>query len=427
MQTFSRSSQDLSKLCSFDQEVIEAPTAPLIHQEARFLFIKDGSGTINIQNKRYDLTPNTIVAIFPWQITEVTEVREALQYYLVIYNLDTLNRMVKFFGDSMGDTIDWMDHIMQSPVIFCKEKSAEASHIFEELKAEMGVESALDSLPSKPLSNLAAMDCIIRIIIFCERTIREEFIKAEGNSNEHDLSEILRYMYCHCNEKLSLKTLSKLFYRCESALSSYITSITGMSFFDLLNEMRIGKAANYMLYTDLNVEELAEILGYVDASHLSKVFSERTGTKISEYRHTYQNAATVCRVGDGPLPYFIVEYIYRNYKNDLTCKKVAEKFSISAVELNRLLLCQVEKNFDEFLNFIRINHACKLLLTTNDTITYVAMEVGYNNAKTFNRNFLRLKVMNPSDFRRNVTLQEKVINAQEPGRLKSGGPKISPQ
>ena len=37
--------------------------------------------------------------------------------------------------------------------------------------------------------------------------------------------------------------------------------MTGLSLFDLLNEMRIGKTANYLLYTDLTLEEIAAALG----------------------------------------------------------------------------------------------------------------------------------------------------------------------
>lgn len=44
MQSMARSRLDQSKLASFDQEVIEAPTRPLIHQEARFLLIRKGRG-----------------------------------------------------------------------------------------------------------------------------------------------------------------------------------------------------------------------------------------------------------------------------------------------------------------------------------------------------------------------------------------------
>ena len=55
---------------------------------------------------------------------------------------------------------------------------------------------------------------------------------------------------------------------------------------------------------------------------------------------------------------------------------------------------------------VRINRAAELLLTTDQTVTYIAMEVGYANVKTFNRNFLRFKVMTPGDFRKKVALQE---------------------
>ena len=55
---------------------------------------------------------------------------------------------------------------------------------------------------------------------------------------------------------------------------------------------------------------------------------------------------------------------------------------------------------------IRLSGAAELLLTTDQTVTYIAMEVGYANVKTFNRNFLRFKVMTPCDFRKKVALQE---------------------
>ena len=87
MQSFERSRLDRSKLCSFDNETIEAPTAPLIHQEARFLYICEGHGVIRIQGHDVELRPNTLLSILPWQITAVTEVAEPLQYHLVIYNL----------------------------------------------------------------------------------------------------------------------------------------------------------------------------------------------------------------------------------------------------------------------------------------------------------------------------------------------------
>ena len=86
-------------------------------------------------------------------------------------------------------------------------------------------------------------------------------------------------MYTHLSEKLTLSQLSRQFFLSESAISAYITQTTGLSFFDLLGEMRIGRSISFLLYTDLTMEQLAEILGFVDSSHISKVFSARLGTR----------------------------------------------------------------------------------------------------------------------------------------------------
>ena len=67
---------------------------------------------------------------------------------------------------------------------------------------------------------------------------------------------------------------------------------------------------------------------------------------------------------------------------------------------------QLERNFEEYLHYLRVNRACELLLTTDMTIMQVGLEVGYNTIKTFNRNFVRLKNMTPGDFRKTINLQE---------------------
>ncbi len=404
MQSFARSSLDQSRLCSFDYEVIEGPTSPLIHQEARFLYIRAGHGVITVQNRPVELCPGTLLGILPWQITAVTQVTEPLQYSLVIYNLHTLNRFLKSFAEADGSGVDWIGHIERRPALLCPaEQKAALEEIFAALRAELGVESVRSDAPPKPLASLAVMNRLVELVILRERMLLDAPVP-EPLPNR-DLSEILRYMYCHTGEKLTLRALSRLFYCSESSISAYITGMTGLSFFDLLNEMRIGKAAAYLLYTDLTLEELAAILGYVDAPHLSRVFSERTGMRVNDYRKTYQRLESICHLEDGRRACAVVEYIYRSYREPLTARETAARFELTVPELNRLLLTQVERNFEDFLHWTRINRACELLLTTGDTVTYIAMEVGYSNAKTFTRNFLRLKVMTPGDFRKKVALQ----------------------
>jgi AraC-like DNA-binding protein len=49
---------------------------------------------------------------------------------------------------------------------------------------------------------------------------------------------------------------------------------------------------------------------------------------------------------------------------------------------------------------VRINRACQLLTASDQQITAIAFEVGFNNLANFNRRFLDIKGMTPRDYRR---------------------------
>jgi len=99
----------------------------------------------------------------------------------------------------------------------------------------------------------------------------------------------------------------------------------------------------------------------------------------------------------------------RNCTQNLKVQDVAEQYNITPQELNRKLVYQVGNNFTDFLNRTRINNACKLLLESDYSIADIALRVGYNNIKTFNRNFVNATLMTPSAFRRNVRLEKENI------------------
>lgn len=404
VQPATRSHLNISKPCSLDREVIREPTTPLIHSEARIWLIHSGRGALNLQGETYELGPGDVVCILPWQITDVIQVAEPLQYTLLIYDLDSVNRLMKAFYESDLLERGWLHSLSALPVLHCGgEAGKPVEEIFARLQEELGLESTLDAPDPAPYGNLLVMSSLVELCVRLER-IRLQQGKPPQDPAEPagDKSRILRYMYVHLSEKLTLDMLSQLFYCSPSSISAYLTKATGLSFFDLLNEMRIGKTADYLLYTDLTLEELAEILGYVDASHISKVFSARVGMRIGVYRKTYQKVEEICQVEQGRLAYTIIQSIYRGYAAPLRAQETADAFGISVSQLNKLLLCQVEKNFEDFLNYVRINRACEELLRTRKPIHEISFEVGYNSTKTFTRYFLRQMSMTPSAFRSGV-------------------------
>ena len=89
------SASDPAVICSFDYEAIDKPTRAIIHQAARFLYVKRGRGKLVIDGEEYVLQPKTLVAITPWKITDTVEVTETLQFIKVIYDYSYLNSVFK--------------------------------------------------------------------------------------------------------------------------------------------------------------------------------------------------------------------------------------------------------------------------------------------------------------------------------------------
>jgi AraC-like DNA-binding protein len=56
--------------------------------------------------------------------------------------------------------------------------------------------------------------------------------------------------------------------------------------------------------------------------------------------------------------------------------------------------------FTDFVNRVRISRACQLLMDTEQTVNTICFDVGFNNVANFNRRFLEIKGMTPTDFRR---------------------------
>ena len=398
MQSIVRSQLDNSQLCSFDLKVASGPSSPLIHPNACFWLIRGGKAEILLQGKKYAVGRGDLVAILPWQISQITAVDDPIQYAVVVYHFDTVSHAARLFHSASDESLPIEAQMQQCPVAHLSEQqAADAENIAQTLRRELGVESSLTESAEPLYSSIATVSLLVNLIIL--------FLRAAFNPSEPartqvpDDREILRYMYLHCNEKLTLQKLADIFYCGKSTISNRIMEMTGLSFFDLLNEMRVGKTANYLLYTDLTLKELAEILGYVDESHISKVFAARLGTKLGEYRSTYQRVENICQVEESRLGYSLVNHVYRNYASDLRAGEVAQKFGISVEKLNRTMLYQTERNFEEFLGLIRVNRACELLASTRKTVLDIALDVGFHNQKTFTRNFLKHRQMTPSAYR----------------------------
>lgn len=402
------------ELCSFDVEYLEEPVKPVIHNIPKLLFFTEGTGKIKIYNKEFDIVPNTLLMIFPWEIVEITQVEKPLAMMKISYNsvfnnfiLNSLNRYKKSKNNILS-------LIKKIPVVYFNKIEAKTiKNIFYEIKNEVGLESLSDFKPffdirkeenaTKDEFDLSTVYITNKltelIILIAKKNIRDEKCV---NKKEEDETNIVKYIYAHLNEKLTLNKLSVIFFMSESSISKYLEEVTGFMFNDLLRHMRISKALNLLVYTDLNIEEIAHLVGFVDGAHISNLCSKHLKMSPNKYREKYKDMYQIFNEKEQQLVSDVIKYIYENYTKELTINDVTEKFNITDTKLNKILMSYSGKRFIEFLNALKIDKACEMLLTTDKSVIDISFELGFNTVKTFNNNFSKLKNMSPTDFRKTV-------------------------
>jgi AraC-like DNA-binding protein len=102
----------------------------------------------------------------------------------------------------------------------------------------------------------------------------------------------------------------------------------------------------------------------------------------------------------------ITEYIMRNFDREITLPEAASAANMAVTTFCNFFKTHYRMTFVEYLNVVRVGHACKLLGDKNKTIVGVAYECGFNNLANFNRQFKKIKNLTPSEYRKTINAEE---------------------
>ncbi|GGG55366.1 AraC family transcriptional regulator [Bizionia arctica] len=96
----------------------------------------------------------------------------------------------------------------------------------------------------------------------------------------------------------------------------------------------------------------------------------------------------------------VIEYTMSHYEKDVTLESVANVANMTKNAFCKYFKKYTNKTYGKFLNELRIEHSCKLMLSgKNLTISDVAFKVGFNNISNFNRQFKKVKHKTPLIFK----------------------------
>ena len=96
----------------------------------------------------------------------------------------------------------------------------------------------------------------------------------------------------------------------------------------------------------------------------------------------------------------IYQFVLDNFHREISLSEVANIANLGNSPFCRFFKTRTHRSFLEFLNEVRIGHACKLLIEDVDSIGQIAFKSGYNSQTNFNRQFKKIKKRSPAEFRK---------------------------
>jgi AraC-like DNA-binding protein len=105
------------------------------------------------------------------------------------------------------------------------------------------------------------------------------------------------------------------------------------------------------------------------------------------------------KVGNEERISIIFGYIIKNHHRDYKLEEAADLANMNTTSFCKYIKKATSKTFSEILNEVRIGFACKMLINTEDPISQVAYNCGYQNVPYFNRQFRIIKERTPQEYR----------------------------
>ena len=95
----------------------------------------------------------------------------------------------------------------------------------------------------------------------------------------------------------------------------------------------------------------------------------------------------------------VIEFTFKEFQRSITLKEVAALANLTPEAFCKYFKTRTRKSYINFLNEIRINHACRLL-TEDKSIAGICYDCGFTNLSNFNRIFKKIKKTAPGEWRR---------------------------
>ena len=102
-------------------------------------------------------------------------------------------------------------------------------------------------------------------------------------------------------------------------------------------------------------------------------------------------------------------FIMKNFTSKIKLETVASIAGLNKTAFCKYFKQKTNKSFSRFLNEVRVEHSCKLLLMEGRTIKEICEDSGFRNIANYNRQFKKITGKTPREYRVENTHEDQLF------------------
>jgi AraC-like DNA-binding protein len=110
----------------------------------------------------------------------------------------------------------------------------------------------------------------------------------KSKENENRINKVCQYVQKHAAEPLSIHQAAALIHLSPGAFCKFFKRITGKTFSDYVNDIRIANVCSQLMATDKQVAEIAYSNGFETLTYFNRVFLRKKGVRPGSFRKMFK-------------------------------------------------------------------------------------------------------------------------------------------
>lgn len=248
------------------------------------VFFAKGNGYLELEQQKIKITKGTIVFISPFQKRKWFVDKSKIDCYFLFFQDSFLS---KFFSDKLFSYKLQFFYNKTNPLFIRVNDSflVQMLTVLQELLTEV------KNLRSDSEHITRAL--LYFILIKMNRTYADIY-KLSGDTENNTIAfKFKQLLQAEANRNKNVD-----YYACQLGISrvtlnSCIKSQFGITVSQMINEFLLFEIKSNLLYGERSIKEIASLLSFSEANHLSRFFKAATGHTPKEFRDIYQNGSSV--------------------------------------------------------------------------------------------------------------------------------------